>query len=213
MDSMMIAEPELAHTSDFLFKKNLASRLQRSDKVLHKLTKMTLKSFDSNGHRRAIANKYKRALDDTKATNLEKATFNYAVATAKVRCIPRDWEDARFRKVYNTKARSILFNITNEKNPNFLKEIQEGKIKTAEVPFMSNVDIFPELYNPIIEKLEQKVLKNLMAERRQCDGSGMFVCKKCKSRSTTYYSLQTRGADEPMTNYITCLECQFRWKD
>ena len=41
---------------------------------------------------------------------------------------------------------------------------------------------------------------------------GIFQCKKCKSRKTTYYSLQTRSSDEPMTNFITCIECKNRWK-
>lgn len=41
---------------------------------------------------------------------------------------------------------------------------------------------------------------------------GVFQCKKCGSRKTTYYSLQTRSADEPMTNFITCINCKNRWK-
>ena len=32
--------------------------------------------------------------------------------------------------------------------------------------------------------------------------------KKC-----TYYQLQTRSADEPMTTFITCLNCNNKWKE
>ena len=39
-----------------------------------------------------------------------------------------------------------------------------------------------------------------------------FKCYKCKKRQCTYYQLQTRSADEPMTTFVTCLICGNRWK-
>ena len=41
---------------------------------------------------------------------------------------------------------------------------------------------------------------------------GVFKCGRCKSKKTTYYQMQTRSADEPMTTFVTCLECEKRWK-
>ena len=41
---------------------------------------------------------------------------------------------------------------------------------------------------------------------------GIFQCTKCNSKKTTYYSLQTRSADEPMTNFVTCVTCKHKWK-
>lgn len=41
---------------------------------------------------------------------------------------------------------------------------------------------------------------------------GLFTCKKCKSKKTTYYQMQTRSADEPMTTFVTCTNCNNRWK-
>lgn len=38
-----------------------------------------------------------------------------------------------------------------------------------------------------------------------------FLCGKCKNRKTTYYQLQTRSADEPMTTFVTCTVCGNRW--
>lgn len=59
----------------------------------------------------------------------------------------------------------------------------------------------------------------------------MFRCSKCKQRKCTYYQKQTRyalrfgiwllkmlshafrsSADEPMTTFVTCLNCSNRWR-
>ena len=57
----------------------------------------------------------------------------------------------------------------------------------------------------------------MMMEKKAKDdlvnSEGMFQCVKCRSKATSYYSLQTRSADEPMTNYITCHNCSYNWKD
>jgi transcription elongation factor S-II len=44
------------------------------------------------------------------------------------------------------------------------------------------------------------------------DYVGQFKCGKCKSVKTTYYQMQTRSADEPMTTYVTCMSCGSKWK-
>ena len=37
-----------------------------------------------------------------------------------------------------------------------------------------------------------------------------FKCRKCGSRPTSYYEVQTMRGDEPMTQFITCLNCNTR---
>ena len=39
-----------------------------------------------------------------------------------------------------------------------------------------------------------------------------FKCFKCMKRKCTYYQLQTRSADEPMTTFVSCLNCGNNWK-
>ena len=39
-----------------------------------------------------------------------------------------------------------------------------------------------------------------------------FKCRRCKSNNCSYYQLQTRSADEPMTTFVSCQECGNRWK-
>ena len=40
----------------------------------------------------------------------------------------------------------------------------------------------------------------------------IITCNKCKSNNCSYYQLQTRSADEPMTTFVTCTKCQRKWK-
>jgi transcription elongation factor S-II len=74
----------------------------------------------------------------------------------------------------------------------------------------------------MIENIETKKIsaKNIAFEKETSEDTvdesevtdGIFQCRKCGSKKTTYYSLQTRSADEPMTNFITCVHCKHRWK-
>jgi len=41
--------------------------------------------------------------------------------------------------------------------------------------------------------------------------SDAFKCYKCKQRKCSYYQIQIRSSDEPMTTKVTCLNCGNRW--
>jgi DNA-directed RNA polymerase subunit M/transcription elongation factor TFIIS len=61
-------------------------------------------------------------------------------------------------------------------------------------------------------KSREKDMALEKARTNEEDYNGLFKCGKCKSVKTTYYQMQTRSADEPMTTYVTCKNCGNRWK-
>ena len=75
---------------------------------------------------------------------------------------------------------------------------------------MTHQELLPEKWEPLIEE------KKIRLENKYCPkleaSTDNFTCGKCKSKKCTYYQLQTRSADEPMTTFVTCLDCSNRWK-
>ena len=41
---------------------------------------------------------------------------------------------------------------------------------------------------------------------------GMYTCGRCGSQKIKNSEAQTRSADEPMTQFFTCLDCGNRWR-
>jgi len=140
--------------------------------------------------------------------NIEKAIFNWCVKTTK----NPSWENTLFIRKYKQKVASLVFNMKRDEAFIF-ERILEGEIKTHKLPYMLPDELWPGgPWATIQQELKLNALKMDLANDRLNDYSGMFPCPKCKSDKTTYYQLQTRSADEPMTTFHTCIKCGKRWK-
>ena len=95
-------------------------------------------------------------------------------------------------------------------NKTFLQRIKEKKIKANEIGTLSVYDIFPDNWKDLLnaKSKRDKIKYELKPEAM----TNLFKCRKCGSRETSYYEVQTRSADEPMTQFITCLKCENRWR-
>ena len=90
------------------------------------------------------------------------------------------------------------------------KKLLKKKLKPQEIAFMSHQEMNPEKWKKLIDaKIKRD--KNL-SEVDLSSATNEFKCFKCKKRVCTYYQLQTRSADEPMTTFVTCLNCGNKWK-
>ena len=68
----------------------------------------------------------------------------------------------------------------------------------------------PDKWKTIIDKQEKT--NEMLFEVRQEVATDDFTCPKCHQKKCTFYQLQTRSADEPMTTFVTCVNCGKRWK-
>ena len=155
-----------------------------------------------------ITQKINIIIQDTKISrNIERGVFNFALKESTTKKLLKKWENPFFVNIYLDRMKTIYTNIQYEP----LKElIQSGNIKTSELAFMTHQEMRPDKWNNMIEE------KN---KRDKCKyetvieaATDTFKCRKCKSNKCTYYQMQTRSADEPMTTFVSCLDCGCRWK-
>ena len=164
--------------------------------------------------RQNIVNKLNKIINNICISrNIEKSIYNYTIKISKIKNIKRIWLNIIFKNLYLSKVRSIYSNIDCNsyiKNKNFLDRINDNNIDIKNIANMSIFDIFPENWKDILEEKSKK--DKLKYELKPEAMTDAFKCRKCGSRSTSYYEVQTRSADEPMTQFITCLDCNTRWK-
>ena len=145
--------------------------------------------------------------NDKLASNLEKGIFNYSLKHAEKINVVKKWDNNYFVKIYVNRLRTIRSNLKDEK---LFKSIINKKIKAHEVAFMTHQEMQPDNWSELLEL--KKIRDENKYEPKLEASTDDFKCWKCKSKKCTYYQLQTRSADEPMTTFVSCLDCGNRWK-
>ena len=165
--------------------------------------------FNSSEFRDKIRKKLDIVLDSNGdfSTNLEKGIYNYAIAEANIRKIVKKWENPWFLQIYTDRLRSIYLNL---KNPEILKMIKSKELLPQVFAFMTHQEMNPVRWKELIEKKSK--IDESKFNTKLVSNTDMFTCGKCKSKNCSYYTMQTRSADEPETIFITCLDCGKHWK-
>lgn len=110
------------------------------------------------------------------------------------------------------KYRSLIFNLKDQKNPDFRRKVLLGDIEAERLVDMSTAEMASDQRQSENKKLEEKALFECERGGAPKATTDQFKCGRCGKRKTTYYQMQTRSADEPMTTYVTCVNCNNRWK-
>lgn len=115
-------------------------------------------------------------------------------------------------KRYKEKYRIIYSNIISKNNKDLKFKIVDGDIKPD---FLVNCDpkkLMPEHLQKELKEIHERNLFNAQGATIERSVTDRFQCGKCKERKVSYYQLQTRSADEPLTTFCTCEACGNRWK-
>ena len=149
--------------------------------------------------------------DDIICINLEKCILNHATDRAKSIGQVAAWDNHKYTSIYKQKFLSIQESLKD--NPKLQKSIIGKGLKTRDVINMRPEELCPDgLYAKQIEIKIHKEMRKEYLSREIKNQDGFFKCGRCKSLKTTYYQLQTRSADEPMTTFVSCLNCDRNWK-
>ncbi len=146
--------------------------------------------------------------NDNIATNLEIGVYNYSLEYANKLNVVKQWSNPFFVQIYSDRLRSIYINIKN--NVDLMTKLRTKEIKAHRLAYMSHQEMNPGAWRELIKEKE-------IRDKHKYDpvleaSTDEFTCRRCKSTQCTYYQLQTRSADEPMTTFVSCINCGKKWK-
>lgn len=155
-----------------------------------------------------IANRLNTILkNDSIGVNLEKGIYNSCLLAADAKNIVKKWDNQNFMNLYLEKLKTVYISL---QNPDIYKDITEKKYKAHKLAFMTHQEMMPKKWDELIAikkvRDENKYMPKIEAS------TDNYTCYKCKSKKCSYYQLQTRSADEPMTTFVSCIDCGNRWK-
>jgi len=143
---------------------------------------------------------------------LERGIFNYTLEHAGKHKVRRVWENPEIHYLYKINSQRVISNLDTAsyiQNNRLLQRLRDKEFQPQDIAFMSYSDLYPEKWGDLIELTMKREAK--MLEVDKSSATDMFKCGKCKKRECSYYEYQTRSADEPMTQFIRCLNCNNRW--
>jgi len=121
-------------------------------------------------------------------------------------------------KDYKARFRSLIFNLKDKNNPEFIRMVMTGQLHVNDLAVME----VREMASDEMKKqraahteyakmalMDSKTYKQYAGKETQ---DGILKCPRCKSMKTEYVEVQTRSADEPTTKKCTCNNCEYRWK-
>jgi DNA-directed RNA polymerase subunit M/transcription elongation factor TFIIS len=153
-------------------------------------------------------------LSDIEVADLEIGIFNATIDYANSLKIQLSWKCPMLVNTYLNIARSLYSNLDTDcyvKNNYLFEKIKNKEIIPHNLAYMSYEEMYPERWRSIVEK--NKLRFKTAYEIKQVAMTDAIKCGHCKNNKVSYYELQTRSGDEPMTQYFNCIVCGHKWKN
>ena len=115
-------------------------------------------------------------------------------------------------KEYKAKYRSLAFNLKDNSNPDLRRRVLLGEIACKDIVHWKPQQMASDKRKEDDKEIKKTAMLNAQARAPTVSSTDQFKCGKCGKRKCTYYQMQTRSADEPMTTFVTCTVCNNRWK-
>ncbi|PAA52192.1 hypothetical protein BOX15_Mlig000627g9, partial [Macrostomum lignano] len=115
---------------------------------------------------------------------------------------------------YRARLRCLIQNLRDPKNPGLRASLLDGALAAPDFAVMTSEQLASAEMRQLRQRLADEAAARLksVASASSEPGSSLFTCKRCRKKNCTYNQLQTLPGDEPMTTYVLCNECGFRWK-
>jgi len=137
--------------------------------------------------------------------NIEKGIYDYT----EQYCSTNNYYFTIATAIYTDHSRDLIFNLEQDHTTINDIKLSIGKIKNADynIGFLTPPELDEGQWKAILirRKATEEVLNNLPTIEWR-------PCYDCKGIQYSYYQLQTRSADEPMTTFYICKDCGRTYK-
>lgn len=160
-----------------------------------------------------IQERFANHFTEEECVAIERAILTNTMTDADSKFVVKHFDNTLFQVCYTSATRRLLANLDPKSyvhNEHLFQKLTHHDLQIEHLATMNVMDYAPHLYSGLHDRM-------LLREQQQLDGNksmatDMFKCNRCGKRETTFYELQTRSADEPMTKFITCVNCGKRWR-
>ena len=150
---------------------------------------------------------------DRFVNDIEKGIYNRTIQYSSDKNILKKWDNTIFRELYKNYSIQVYSNLKSDsyiRNERLMKRLIDNEFKGYEIANMSHYYTFPERWKSLLDAKTTR--DRYLYEINKEMATDAYTCSRCFKKECTYYQLQTRSADEPMTTFVTCLNCGKRWK-
>ena len=131
--------------------------------------------------------------------DIEEAILRRCVHDAQKWYVDIEWDNRIFLNLYRSRALDL-----------YKYRHLVGTMTATEFANSNAVDHEPGRWRTL---MQEAIAREIALHSKSKTASIHMYCNSCKRKTKCdYYQLQTRSADEPMTTFVTCLECDKRWK-
>jgi hypothetical protein len=174
-----------------------------------KLTDNTIRSAMINVFHSVL----KEHCDEDDIGDLERGIYNATLEDAKKHMVPLTWDHDMFKWLYKMIAKRTLTNFQPASyigNKSLIERWKDGEFSLDSIGKWTPYELNPANWKDLKDqqfRRDKRILEGNLAM-----ATDRFRCSQCKKKLCSYYELQTRSADEPMTIFVSCLNCGKNWK-
>lgn len=191
----------------------MPAKTQSKSKVVKKskLNETALKKLEPY-RAKTIKKIYEVVPNNKLATDIEESIYEYTMEEASKKNIPNDWDNKVYKRIYVNKCISLYNNLKADSyvsNNQLIDFVANDTIDIKKIAFLSPQQLYPDNWQKLLEK--KTANDEFLYLKKPGAITDQWKCGKCKERKCTYYQLQIRSSDEPMTTFVTCVNCGNRW--
>ncbi len=147
-----------------------------------------------------VFNKFNKLFGPNITKDIEESIYKFSLDYAESNNTPFLLEN-----IYISKSEELYCLLSGKNLQTAIKAINDKKINPKNIANIRLSELNLLLANKqYVEIVKKRELNMMLSEKK---GSTAFECKKCKKSKCSITEKQVRSADEPATQFITCLEC------